>query len=58
MFTFFTNPLLCLKQDDFKITLSDERKGSKDYIKVSLVQKIAFRFEILAITQDKPIFCH
>ena len=33
----FTNPLLCLKQDDFKITLRDERKGSKNYIKVSLV---------------------
>ena len=29
------NPLLCLKQDDFKITLRDERKRSKDYIKVS-----------------------
>ena len=37
MFTFFTNPLLCLKQDDFKITLRGERKGSKDCIKVSLV---------------------
>ena len=58
MFTFFTNPLLCLKQDDFKITLKDERKGTKDYIKVSLVLKIALSFEILAITQDQPIFCY
>ena len=33
MFTFSTKPLLCLKQDDFKITLKYERKGSKDYIK-------------------------
>ena len=24
------------KQDDFKITQTDERKGTKDYIKVSL----------------------
>ena len=31
---------------------SSERYGSKDYIKVSLVLKIAFCFEILAITQD------
>ena len=58
MFTFFTNRLLCLKQDDFKITLRDERKDSKDYIKVSLVLKIAFCFEILAITQGQPIFCY
>ena len=34
---FFTNPLLCLKQDDFKITLRGKRKGSKDCIKLSLV---------------------
>ena len=37
MFTFFSNSLLCLKQDDFKITQRDERKDAKDYIKVSLV---------------------
>ena len=37
MFTFFRTLLLCLKQEDFKITLRDERKGSKDYVKVSLV---------------------
>ena len=37
VFTFFTNPLLCLKQDDFKITLSDDKKVGKNYIKVSLV---------------------
>ena len=35
--TFFSNPLLCLKQDDFKIAHRDERKDTKDYIKVSLV---------------------
>ena len=29
MFTFFSNPLLFLKQDDFKITQTDERKGTK-----------------------------
>ena len=58
MFTFFINPLLCLKEDDFKITLRDERIGSKNYIKVSLLSKIAFCFEILAITQDQPIFCY
>ena len=34
MFTFFSNSLLCLRQDDFKITQTDKRKGSKDYIKV------------------------
>ena len=56
MSTSFTNPLLCLKQDDFKKPLKDERKGSEDYIKVSLVLKITFCFEILAITQDHPIF--
>ena len=32
----FRNPF-CLKQDDFKITQRDERKDTKDYIKVSLV---------------------
>ena len=37
MSTFFSNPLLCLKQDNFKITQTDERKGTKDYITVSLV---------------------
>ena len=58
MFTLFTNPLLCLKQDDFKITLKDERNGSKDYMKVSLVYKIACCFEILAIIQGQPIFCY
>ena len=26
----FSDPFLCLKQDDFKITQTDERKGSKD----------------------------
>ena len=31
------NVYIFLKQDDFKITLKDERKGSKDHIKVSLV---------------------
>ena len=36
-FTFFTNPLPCLKKADFKITLRGERKVSKDFIKVSLV---------------------
>ena len=36
-FTFFRNPLLCLKQDDFKITQRDKRKCTEDYIKVSLV---------------------
>ena len=46
-FTFFSNPLLCLKQDDFKITQRDRRKDTKDYIKVSLVLKIASWFEIL-----------
>ena len=35
--TFFSNPLLCLKQDDFKITQTDGRKGTEDYITVSLV---------------------
>ena len=33
----FQQPLLCLKQDNFKITHRDERKDTKDYIKVSLV---------------------
>ena len=33
----FQQPLLCLKQDDFKIAQTDERKGTKDYITVSLV---------------------
>ena len=37
MFTFFSNPLLSLKQDDFKITHRDERKDTKDYSKVGLV---------------------
>ena len=37
MFTFFSNPLLCLKQDDFKITQTDERKGTKNCIRVRLV---------------------
>ena len=36
MFTFFTNPLLCLKQDDFKITLRGERKV------VKIVQKLVW----------------
>ena len=51
MFTIFSNPLLCLKQDDFKITQRDERKDTKSYIKVSLVLKIAFWFEILTSTR-------
>ena len=33
MFTFFSNPLVCVKQDDFKITQTDEGKGSKDLLK-------------------------
>ena len=37
-----TNPLLSLKQDDFKITVRGERKGGKDCIKVSLVKKNRF----------------
>ena len=43
----FHQTMLCLKQDDFKITLRNERKVRKDYIKASLVRKIAFCFEIL-----------
>ena len=50
MFTFFSNPLLRLKQDDFKVTQTDERKGSKDDIKVGLVLKVSSCFEILTIT--------
>ena len=42
--TFFSNPLLCLKQDDFQMTHTDERKGTKDYMKVSLVLKNHFLF--------------
>ena len=30
-------PIALSKQDDFKVTQTDERKGTKDYIKVSLV---------------------
>ena len=56
MFTFFSNLLLCLKQDDFKITQADERKGSKDYIEVSLVLKIASCFEILNVARYQPTF--
>ena len=51
MFTYFSNPLLCLKQDDFKITQKDERKDTKDYVKVSLVSKIASWFGILTGTR-------
>ena len=58
MFTFFSNPLLCLKQDDFKITHTDERKDTKDYIKVSLVLEIASWFEILTSTRYYSIFCY
>ena len=32
----FQQPMLYLKQDDFKITQRDEIKNTKDYIKVSL----------------------
>ena len=46
----FSNPSLCLKQDDFRITQTDERKGTKDYITVGLVLQIASCFEILTIT--------
>ena len=41
MFTLCTNTFLYLKQDDFKITQRDEGKGTNDFIKVSLVWKIA-----------------
>ena len=58
MFTFFSNPLLCLKQDDFKITQRDERKDTKDYIKVSLVLKMASWFEILTSTRYYSNFCY
>ena len=51
MFTFFSNPFLCVKLADFKITQKDERKGTKDHIKVSLVLKIASCFEILTTTR-------
>ena len=34
MFTFLSNPLLCLKQDDFKITQTDEGKDSKDCFEI------------------------
>ena len=35
-----------------------KEKVEKDYIKVSLVEKIAFWFEILAIKQAQPNFCY
>ena len=54
--TFFSNLLLCLKQDDFQITHTDERKGTKDYMKVSLAKKIASCFAILTMTRYWPIF--
>ena len=50
MFTFFSNPLLCLKLDNFKITQTDEEIGTEDYFTVSLVLKVASCFEILTIT--------
>ena len=50
MFTFFSNPLLCLKQEDFKITQTNERKESEDCIKVCLILKLASCFKILTIT--------
>ena len=34
MFTFFSNPLLCLQQDDFKITQRDEREDTKIILKL------------------------
>ena len=36
-FYIFQQPLLCLRQNDLKTTQTDERKDTKDYIKVSLV---------------------
>ena len=57
MFTFFSNPLLCPRQVDFKITHRDERKDTKGYIKVSLVLKIASWFEILSSTRYYSNFC-
>ena len=33
----FQQPIALSKQDDFKITQTDERKGTKDYIKACLV---------------------
>ena len=53
----FQQPLPCLKQDDFKITQAEERKGTKDYIKISLlVQKIASCFEIFTNNRYYSIF--
>ena len=56
MLTFFSNPLLCLKQGNFKITQTDERKGSKNYIKVNLVLKLASCLEVLTIIGYQPKF--
>ena len=42
--TVFSNPLIFLKQDDFKTTQTDERKDSKDCIEISLVKKYRFLF--------------
>ena len=37
MFTFFSNPLLCLR---FQKTQRDERKGTKDYIELVWFKKL------------------
>ena len=52
----FQQPIALSKRGRFQDN-SEERKGSRDYIKVSLVLKIASCFEILTITRYQPMFC-
>ena len=46
MFTFFSNPLLCLKQGAFRITQTDERKGTK-----TISQLVWYKKSVLGLRQ-------
>ena len=48
MFTFFSTPLLCLKQDDFKITQTDEKKI------VKIVSKLVWFKKSLLVLRYLP----
>ena len=52
----FQQPIALSKTGRFQNTQTDERKGTKDYITVILVYRIASWFETLAITRIGQFF--
>ena len=56
MFTMFTNPLLCQKQDGVTTGQTDQIKVNRHYIPVGIVQKEFSCFEIYTISRNYTSF--